>query len=233
MARFGPVQAKNRWVWPLVAVAILAMAGVGVGVFLITRADRQPSATAAVSTSTDTPSPATPPPGTNTATRRAARHVQAKTRVHRSRVRTKTQTMTVIVPPPAPPPAAPPAAVPVDPTPYMAGSDAYFDSPSQNIECAILNDGSYSATCVIARYYWDEPGPDCTNGAIVQVDSYGTPSFVGCANSPVYPNGRVLAYGYSLTNGQFTCASADTGVSCTNSGTGSGFTLSREAFTRY
>jgi hypothetical protein len=226
MARFGPVQAKNRWMWPLVAVAILAIAGVGVGVFLITRGDHQPTAAAAVSTPTEAPSAAMPT--TSTATRQGTPHVRAKTPVHKTRVRTKTKTVIA-----APPPAAPAAPVSVDPMPYMDASNAYFDSPSQNIECAILNDGSNSAACVIARYYWDEPGPDCSSGAIVQVDTYGTSSFVGCASSPVYPNGRVLPYGYSLTNGQFTCASAENGVSCTNRDTGTGFTLSRETFTRY
>jgi hypothetical protein len=229
MTRFEPVQAKNRLVWPLVAVAILVVAGVGFGVFLITRSDQHPTAAAAVSTPTQTSSVATPPPSTSAATR----HDPSRVRSKRHKVRVRTRTRTVIVPPPAapPPPAAGPA--PADPMPYTAGSNTYFDSPSQNIECAILNDGSDSATCVIVRYYWDEPGPDCNNGAIVQVDSYGTSSFVGCAESPVYPNDRVLPYGYTLTNGRFTCTSAETGVSCTNRDTGTGFTLSREAFSRY
>jgi hypothetical protein len=222
-------QAKNRWVWPLTAVVILVVAGVGVGVFLIARGAQHPTAAAAVSTPTQTSSLATPPPSTRSSTRHGTSRVRAK----RHEIRVRTRTRTVVVPPPVapPPPAAGPA--PADPMPYTAGSNAYFDSPSQNIECAMVDDGTDSATCVIVRYYWDEPGPDCNNGAIVQIDSYGTSSFVGCAASPVYPNDRVLPYGYTLTNGRFTCTSADTGVSCTDRDTGTGFTLSREAFTRY
>lgn len=207
---------KTPWAWPLAAAAIvvLAMIAVGVGAFVVARGNDHGAAAPASATSTPTP---------------ASRHAAPYTR---------TKTVTRLVPPPtAPryPPQPVDAVTPVDPGPYMDSyPNAYFVSPSQNIGCYIFNDGTNSAQCTIARYYWDEPGPDCPNGAVVQVDGTGTPSFVSCAAYPPYPdNSRILPYRYSLTNGQFSCTSAEAGISCTNRGTGTGFTLSREAFITY
>lgn len=41
---------------------------------------------------------------------------------------------------------------------------------------------------------------------------------------------RVLDYGRSITVGDVTCASATTGITCTNGRTGHGFSISRESY---
>lgn len=156
-------------------------------------------------------------------------------------VRTHTKTVTRVAAPPAP--QAVPASLreivdtktQLDPAPYMGGSaNAYFLAPSQNIGCYMFADGGNSVQCTISHYEFDQPGPDCPNGAVVQIDEAGTPSFVSCAEAPLSSAGSlILPYGNSLTNGQFSCASAQTGVSCMDRYTGSGFTLTRQAFARY
>ena len=156
-------------------------------------------------------------------------------------VGTRTTTVTRVAPAPAPQ-AAPmslrdvvDSTTPLDPAPYMGvHANVYFLAPSQNIGCYVFADGGDSVQCTIAHYDFDQPGPDCPNGAIVQIDSAGAPSFVSCAEAPLYPAGStILPYGSSLTNGQFSCGSAEAGISCMNRNTGTGFTLSRQAFTRY
>jgi len=215
---FAPARTnpKPNWAWPLAAAAIvvLAMIAVGVGAFVTARGTHHAAAAPSSATSTPTPS-----------SRHAAPH-------------TRTKTVTRLVPPPAAPrypPQPVDAVTPVDPGPYMDSyPNSYLVSPSRNIGCYIFNDGANSVQCTIARYYWDEPGPDCPNGAVVQVDGAGTPSFVSCSAYPPYPDSSgILPYQYSLTNGQVSCTSAEPGISCTNRGTGTGFTLSREAFIKY
>jgi len=212
-----PTAKRARWVWPLAAAAIVAIVATGVGVFVAGRGDQHAAA-----------APASPSSSSATSTLTQMRAAP----------RPRTKTVIRVVPPPAAPRYPQPPVdpiTPVDPDPYMgAHPNVYFLSPSQNIGCYIFIAGVNSAQCTIAHYNWDEPGPDCPNGAVVQVDSAGTPSFLNCAAYPPSPDSsRILSYQHSVTNGQFTCTSAETGISCTNQNTGTGFTLSREAFLQY
>jgi hypothetical protein len=224
-----PPPRNHSWVWPVATVVVVAIIAVVVGVIFVTRhnsGSNQPVAATATPSTSATSSTASSSPSV------AVRH--HRKHVYRHRVRVRTQTRTVVVNPPAPnPPPQQAGPVAVSPQPYLLGANAYFVTPSRNIDCAIYNDSSPSATCTIASYLWDEPGPDCNNGAVVQVTAYGSPQFLSCAASEFQPNSVELSYGYSLTNGQFTCTSASTGVTCTDNDTGDGFTLSRESFQQF
>jgi hypothetical protein len=125
------------------------------------------------------------------------------------------------------------AATPVDPTPYLgAHPNLYFQTPTGNIGCYILDEDGNKVVCQIAQYDFDQPGPDCPLGAIVQIDEYSSPSYVGCASDELFadPTNK-LPYGGSVRNGELECASASSGVTCADAVTGAGFFLSREQFT--
>ena len=125
------------------------------------------------------------------------------------------------------------SATPVDPTPYTgAHPNVLFASPSQNIQCYIINEDSNYASCVIARYDFPQPGPDCPDGATLEVSAAGRPHFAGCSHGQFIPTPqRVLTYGRSVNNGHFTCVSEPTGVTCADGNTDTGFTVSVAKFT--
>ncbi|MEU2199517.1 hypothetical protein [Isoptericola sp. NPDC019482] len=115
--------------------------------------------------------------------------------------------------------------------PMQGEALAHFAAPSQNITCSIYADG---ASCGIAELN-QQPAPtegcDGTTGYVVTVDGEGDVA------QPCVPKGEqptkaggdvdVLEYGDSITEGEFTCRSEDTGMSCTHDPTGNGFSLAR------
>jgi hypothetical protein len=125
------------------------------------------------------------------------------------------------------------AATPVDPDPYMgAHPNVYFQTPTANIGCYIFIEDGNRVWCQIANYDFDQPGPDCPLGAILQIDENGSPSYGGCATEQLYPDPtNTLPYGSSLRNGELECSSASAGVTCADADSGSGFFLSRQRFT--
>jgi hypothetical protein len=160
-------------------------------------------------------------PATTTAPAKAAPPVKA------APVRPKVRTKTVIVPVQVPAAAAPPQIVAADPGAYSAYGVTSFVTPSGNIDCSLYM--GQRAFCEIERYDFDQPGPDCQYGGAVEVND-GSPTWDGCASGPISTAGmRTLPYGASLSSGEFTCSSASSGVTCTNTYTGRGFSLSREA----
>lgn len=117
-----------------------------------------------------------------------------------------------------------------DPSAYADGSDLFFDSPSQNIGCFL--DGSGTASCSIHDYDFPQNGPDCNTGIAASIDDSGYPSLLDCsAYYPVADRGAVLPYGTALEDGGVACVSEVAGVSCFNTTSFSGFTISKQAFT--
>ena len=57
----------------------------------------------------------------------------------------------------------------------------------------------------------------------------GAPQFV-CANDSTLGGGETLPYGQSIAAGLLRCESAATGMTCTDTETGRGFTLAKEAY---
>jgi eukaryotic-like serine/threonine-protein kinase len=140
-----------------------------------------------------------------------------------------------------PPPAAggvtgsDPAAgtTPVDPSTFGVGGPR-FASPSRNISCLMSADGGGSARCDVTNRTWTLPPqpPDCTlafgQGAQVVGPAPGT---LTCAGDTVSdPALTMLQYGQSVTFNGIVCVSRDTGIRCTNTGTGHGFRVSRGAY---
>ncbi len=110
-----------------------------------------------------------------------------------------------------------------------AAFDGAFALPSGNIACEIDAD---AATCTVAEST-AEPvtveGCAGTAGQVLTVTAEGasTPCVQGALPGPAAPGTPVLEYGEQTTTGDFTCASAESGVTCRHDPTGAGFTLAR------
>ncbi|MGZ5336048.1 MAG: DUF6636 domain-containing protein [Solirubrobacterales bacterium] len=104
-----------------------------------------------------------------------------------------------------------------------------FRSPSGNIGCYLDSTG---ARCDIAERSWEPPPPDqpceLDYGQGIGLDADGA-AFV-CAGDTTLGAGATLAYGSSARRGSFLCESAEAGITCTDTASGRGFTLSREAY---
>jgi hypothetical protein len=108
---------------------------------------------------------------------------------------------------------------------------AAFASPSGNITCS-MNENT--VTCGIAEL-GQQPAPvegcEGTTGYVVTIDGEGKVALpcVAPADQPKAASGGsdVLDYGESRTEGDFTCTSADTGMSCQHDPSGRGFSIAR------
>lgn len=106
-----------------------------------------------------------------------------------------------------------------------------FAAPSLNITCTISAD---AATCGIAELT-QKPAPDAScdgaSGYVAKVDPSGnvTQPCVSKNDQPKKAKGDVaiLNYGQTKKAHGFTCASADTGMTCVADATGSGFSIAR------
>lgn len=105
-----------------------------------------------------------------------------------------------------------------------------FASPTGNIGCAI--DPS-SVRCDIGDRDWSPPPKpsDCPGdyGQGIELSAGAAPQFV-CANDSTLGGGETLPYGQSIAAGLLRCESAATGMTCTDTETGRGFTLAKEAY---
>ncbi|MFD6177845.1 MULTISPECIES: hypothetical protein [unclassified Isoptericola] len=116
-------------------------------------------------------------------------------------------------------------------TPMQGAAVAQLASPSKNITCTIYADG---VSCGIAQLN-QQPAPvdgcDGTVGYVATVDSDGQVELpcVPASQQPKTAGGDadVLDYGESRTEGDFTCTSEKTGMSCIHDPTGKGFSLAR------
>lgn len=122
------------------------------------------------------------------------------------------------------------SGTPVDTGPYAEGSALAFTSPSHNIECVATTEGTVALTCAIGVYDFSQPGPDCNNGAVLTIDGYGRAGYTGCLPRAFSPGSSTLAYGGSVSAGEFGCVSRSVGVTCLDLATNTGFTLSKQEF---
>ena len=101
-----------------------------------------------------------------------------------------------------------------------------FQTPSENIVCESF---ASSFLCVIKSGLVPEPSHDFCPvdwiGVFIETDKYAGPS---CSGDPGISRDRAeeLPYGHTWTLSGVTCLSANTGLSCHDSG-GNGFTLAR------
>ena len=114
-----------------------------------------------------------------------------------------------------------------------AGSLIFFQSPSGNAHCAIdTEDGStHFASCELASFTGKPPArpSDCDLDWVpgASVSSSGRVSVFGCQGDTMRsPDNPKLAYGKSIKRGEFTCTSAQIGITCKVK-SGRGFLVSR------
>jgi hypothetical protein len=121
-------------------------------------------------------------------------------------------------------------------------ADIYFETPSHNIVCGYFSAAGYpgSLDCVVASGLTPlPPRPSVKNChgldfASDEVDLAATGHLTGTCRGDVgvlFDQGRapVLAYGKVWKHGPFTCSSATTGLTCTNTSK-HGFFLSRQSW---
>ena len=108
-----------------------------------------------------------------------------------------------------------------------------FQSPTGNIHCYIYTDGSEGeARCDLIDLTptFRRPPPGCFEGdwgAYFTVSLYGRRGLLACVGDSAVDRGSmVLNYSRSLSVGGFTCASEETGMTCTNPA-GHGFSVAR------
>lgn len=141
-------------------------------------------------------------------------------------------------PTPAPPVAsgphstAPTPVPPASPSPRAHADHIDFASPSGNITCVM---DSHAVTCDVAQESWSLSSADlaaCGQSALagLTLPADGKPEF-DCRTDVLVPNPqRVLAYGDSVTVGDFSCASATAGVTCRDRRTGHRIFVSRQTY---
>lgn len=105
-----------------------------------------------------------------------------------------------------------------------------FTSPTGNIGCYI---DQRSVRCDIGDRDWEPPkAPSSCKldyGQGIELSAGGAADFV-CAGDTALGGGDVLEYGTSIGAGLLLCESAESGMSCRDTETGRGFTLSKESY---
>jgi hypothetical protein len=114
--------------------------------------------------------------------------------------------------------------------PSFAQDYVTFRSPTGNIGCAIYLGDYAVARCDLLELtpsYRDRPADcDLDWGSAFAVGPVGRGE-VACVGDTVFdPGASILDYGQEIRLGPFTCASAETGVTCTNA-EGHGFSVRR------
>lgn len=129
--------------------------------------------------------------------------------------------------------AATAAAVAAVAVPAIAHADSkYFKSPSGNITC-VLNKNLVE--CDISEYtYTPPPPPECaqhiTWGNRFTL-SPGKPGAIECHGDTTQMAGEpTLDYGQTITAGTLTCTSEQSGVKCSDTGSGHYFRVSRDSY---
>jgi len=108
-----------------------------------------------------------------------------------------------------------------------------FRTPSKNIGCVMLDN---TARCDIAERSWAPPPrpPSCSKevdfGQGLLIAASGAGHFVCAGDTALDPTGTPLAYGTASVEGGLSCASAITGVTCSNLADGHGFFISRQGY---
>jgi hypothetical protein len=108
-----------------------------------------------------------------------------------------------------------------------------FESPSRNIGCVVL-DGT--ARCDINHRDWSPPArpTKCPNvvdfGQGLEVTRSGPGQLVCAGDTAMDPSAPKLAYGSASVEGDLRCVSATTGMTCTNTSTAHGFSISIQRY---
>jgi hypothetical protein len=143
----------------------------------------------------------------------------------------------------AEPSASKPAAGAVNPADYGVGGNYYFTSPSGKWQCAILAAQPDSETGCHGHFPDFVPrvpgsgAPDVmvAPNAVVMTTRNQKAMLISMGDARFYPesrNSRALPYGRALTVGPITCTIDETtGVSCDDTKTDHGFTVSETAVT--
>ena len=107
-----------------------------------------------------------------------------------------------------------------------------FRSPSSNVVCYIEVD---YLRCDIAEANWSPPPRP--GGLRVRLRAgdlalfpAAAPNLSAPATQLRAPDGSPLPYGESITAGVLRCDSAESGITCRDTETGQGFSISREAY---
>ena len=115
----------------------------------------------------------------------------------------------------------------------------FFQSPSGNISCQLgtfLDAGISRATaaCQVGQHNFSTPPrpADCMGGwgDSVGLTQGGQPSLQCHSDTLLGSSQPVLDYGQTRSVGPITCDSEETGITCTDSSTGHGFSLSRDGY---
>jgi hypothetical protein len=113
---------------------------------------------------------------------------------------------------------------------------ATFKSPSGNIGCMII---AGTARCDIRQRSWSPPPRPATCPNVVDfgqgltVGGSGTGGLVCAGDTTLDPAAQIVPYGTDTVVGSFRCASATSGMTCTNTSTGHGFFLSAQGYRVY
>ncbi len=129
-----------------------------------------------------------------------------------------------------------PTSSPATPAPASSSPPVHlttFQTPSTNIGCVLAGG---AARCDIRSRSWSPPGrpASCPSvvdfGQGVEVGKSGSAAFVCAGDTALNPGGSVLAYGQDSRVGPFLCQSRTSGLTCMNTNTGHGFTLSLQRY---
>ena len=118
------------------------------------------------------------------------------------------------------------------PADIMVSEITGFTSPTGNIGCYI---DKKTVRCDIADRDWKPPprpagcSSEVDYGQGISLNAGGAPSFV-CAGDTALGGGKPLAYGQSIGAGLLRCESEESGMSCTDTETGTGFTISKDSY---
>ena len=135
--------------------------------------------------------------------------------------------------------AAPPTAGPILPsgpalpTSTTTYSYQYVDTPSKNISCILSNEGV--GCSILERNYASSGMQDCPDREFSIVALAGRTE-VRCGEEYLGQPGNTfhtLQYGETTTFSDYACTSQSKGMTCWNTITGRGFTISRDSHVRF
>lgn len=111
----------------------------------------------------------------------------------------------------------------------------FFLSPDGNIACNIGMDEGVRCDIIDADWPRPDPPADCheSYGHMIAINHWsglGEPAEFICAGDTVFGSDEPLRDGDSITSGAFRCESVDAGITCRNTETSHGFSISRDAY---
>jgi hypothetical protein len=117
-----------------------------------------------------------------------------------------------------------------------ADSQYKFQSPSGNVVCIIWvpDTGAANVGCQVQHFTYAKPPPGQCNlggwGSQIALSQGDLPDFECVGGVLAVPPMPTLGYGQTHTVGVMTCDSEPAGVTCTDTGTGHFFRMSRDSY---